>query len=150
MALKFLLHLVGDLHQPLHSSDHRDAGGNKVQVTVDGFDHKSRDNLHGFWDTHFVEAIARPPAALAQQRIAQITQEQAAEWRQGTPDDWAMEAFNIAFDDVYGQPPLSGNAHLDEAYVARAEKDVALQLSRAGVRLAAVLNRALGKEMAAP
>jgi hypothetical protein len=54
-----------------------------------------------------------------------------------------MEAFNIAYDDVYGQPPLSGAVHLDAAYVARAEKDVALQLSRAGVRLAAVLNKAL-------
>jgi hypothetical protein len=62
-----------------------------------------------------------------------------------------MEAFNIAYDDVYREPPLSKDTlqHLDVAYAARAEKDVALQLSRAGVRLAAVLNKALGKQVAA-
>ena len=60
-----------------------------------------------------------------------------------------MEAFNIAFDDAYGEPPPSKDTlqHLDAAYVARAEKDVALQLSNAGVRLAAVLNNALGRQV---
>jgi hypothetical protein len=151
-ALKFLLHFVGDMHQPLHASDNNDAGGNSVKVMVDGFPHKSKDELHGFWDTQFVEALGRPPAALAKQLLAQITPDQEAEWKQGSPDEWAMEAFNIAFDDVYGQPPLAKNTlqHLDAAYVSRAEKDVALQLSRAGVRLAAVLNKALGKQLAEP
>jgi hypothetical protein len=146
-ALKFLLHFVGDMHQPLHASDNRDAGGNAVKIIVDGFDHKSRDNLHGYWDIQFVDALARPPTALAKQLIALITPAQEAEWRQGTPDDWAMEAFNIAFTDVYGDPPLSKDTlqHLDATYAKRAERDVALQLSRAGVRLALVLNRALGR-----
>jgi hypothetical protein len=63
-----------------------------------------------------------------------------------------MKAFYIAYDDVYGQPPLSKNAlqHLAAAYVARAEKNVALQLSRGGVRLATVLNKALGRQIAEP
>jgi hypothetical protein len=149
-ALKFLLHLVGDLHQPLHAADHGDAGGNSVKVTVEGFDHKTRDNLHGVWDVQFVDALGRPPAALAKTLLAQITPAQAAEWRQGTVDDWALEAFNIAFTDVYGDPPLSKDApqFLDAAYVERAKRDVALQLSRAGVRLAAVLNRAFGGQVA--
>ncbi len=152
VALKFLLHFVGDMHRPLHASDNNDAGGNSVKVMVDGFPHKAKDELHAFWDTQFVEALGRPPAALAMQLVAQITPEQEAEWKQGSPDDWAMEAFNIAFDDVYGQPPLSRDTlqRLDAAYVARAEKDVALQLSRAGVRLAAVLNKALGTQLAGP
>jgi S1/P1 Nuclease len=148
LALKFLLHFVGDMHQPLHAADHGDAGGNKVLVAADGFSHKSRDNLHGFWDTQFVDALGRPPAALAKQLLAQITPDQETEWKQGTPDDWAMESFSIAQVDVYGDPPLSKDApqHLDAAYVERAERTVALQLSRAGVRLAAVLNRALGRQ----
>jgi hypothetical protein len=52
--------------------------------------------------------------------------------------------------DVYGETPLSEDTlqHLDAAYVERAEKDVALQLSRAGIRLAAVLNKALGRQVA--
>jgi hypothetical protein len=104
----------------------------------------------GIWDKQFVEGLGRPPDALAMHLLAKITPEQEAEWKQGTPDDWATEAINIAFDDVYGQPPLSKDApqHLDAAYVECAKKDVALQLSRAGVPLAAVLNKALGKQVA--
>jgi hypothetical protein len=81
----------------------------------------------------------------------QITPDQEAEWKRGTPDDWAVESFSIAQVDVYGEPPLSKDTlqHLDTAYVERAEKDVALQLSRAGVRLAALLNRALDRQTAA-
>jgi hypothetical protein len=148
-ALKFLLHLVGDLHQPLHAADNGDAGGNGIKVTVEGFDHKIRDNLHGFWDTQFVEMLGRPPAALAKTLLAQITPEQEAAWRQGSFDDWAFESFDIAYADVYGEPPLSKDAPqtLDAAYVERAKRDVALQLSRAGVRLAAVLNRAFGGQV---
>jgi hypothetical protein len=59
-----------------------------------------------------------------------------------------MEAFQIAQADAYGDPPLSKSSlqHLDAKYVATAEKDVALQLSRAGIRLAYVLNKSLGTE----
>jgi hypothetical protein len=126
------------MHQPLHASDNNDAGGNSVKVMVDGFEHKARDELRGFWDVLFVEALGRPPAALAQKLLEQITPEREAEWKQGTYDDWAMEAFDIAFTDVYGETPLSKDTlqHLDAASVERAEKDVALQLSRAGIRLA--------------
>jgi hypothetical protein len=106
--------------------------------------------LHGFWDVQFVEALGRPPAALAQRLLERITPEREAEWKQGTYDDWATEAFDIAFTDVYGETPLSKDTlqHLDAAYVERAEKGVALQLSRAGIRLAAVLNKALGRRVA--
>ena len=69
-ALKFLLHFVGDMHQPLHASDNNDTGGNNVKVMVDGFPHKSKDELHGFWDTQFVDALGRPPAALAKMLLA--------------------------------------------------------------------------------
>ena len=64
-ALKFLLHLVGDLHQPLHCADNNDRGGNSVKVSVDGIGSRALP-LHSLWDTQFVDAIARPPAALAQ------------------------------------------------------------------------------------
>jgi hypothetical protein len=73
----------------------------------------------------------------------QITPGQAASWGTGTPEDWAWEAFAMAQEDAYGDPPLAGSQHVDAAYVDRAKADVALQLSRAGVRLAHVLNQAL-------
>jgi hypothetical protein len=149
-ALKFILHFVGDIHQPLHSSDNHDRGGNDVKVIVDGFEHKSRDELHGFWDTQFVDGIATPPAALTKQLLAQITPADASMWATGSPDDWAMEAFNVARSDTYGTPPLSKDEeqHLDANYVDTAEVDIGLQLSRAGIRLADVLNKSLGSEQA--
>jgi hypothetical protein len=150
MALKFILHFVGDIHQPLHSSDHKDRGGNEIKVTVDGFRHKSGDALHGFLDTQFVDALGSPPSSLAASLLSNITPTQAKEWAQGTPEDWQKEAFDIAVSDVYGNPPLSKDSpqHLDSDYVKKVENDVKLQLSRAGVRLAFFLNQALDTEQA--
>jgi hypothetical protein len=150
IALKFLLHLIGDLHQPLHSSDNHDRGGNSVKVIVDGFPHTPRDELHGFWDTQFVDDIAKPPSALAKQLLAQIAPADAIEWAAGSPDDWALETFKVGKVDAYGGLPPSNESirHLDTNYVDTAEVDVRLQLSRAGVRLASVLNRSLGAEAA--
>jgi hypothetical protein len=118
-------------------------------VTVDGFPHKATDELHGFWDTQFVDAIETPPATLAQQLFAQITPTDASQWATGTVEDWAMETFNVALGDAYGTPHFpSGTTtqHIDANYVDTAEVDVRLQLSRAGIRLAEVLNRNLGSE----
>jgi hypothetical protein len=147
-ALKFILHFVGDLHQPLHASDNHDRGGNDVKVTVDGFAHHARDELHAFWDTQFVDALGMPPSALAAKLLAAITPDQAKAWANGAPDDWAMEAFALSRADAYGTPPLSKDQpqHLGADYVARAEHDVALQLGRAGVRLAYLLSKDIAGE----
>ena len=148
MALKFILHFMGDMHQPLHSSDNHDRGGNDVKIEVDGFPHSSKDVLHGFWDTQFVDALGSPPDSIASSLLAQITPSLAKEWTQGTLDDWATEAFNLSRSDAYGNPPLSKSEpqHLHADYVATAEKDIRLQLSRAGVRLAFLLNKDLGPQ----
>jgi hypothetical protein len=146
-ALKFLLHFVGDMHQPLHSSDNHDRGGNLVMVMADGIKHKAKDELHGYWDTQFVDGIGgKSPPTLAKSLIKDITPAQVTSWSAGSFEEWAMEAFMVSVSDAYGTPPLSKDTpqHLDADYVARAEKDVAQQLSKAGVRLASVFNKALG------
>jgi hypothetical protein len=143
LALKFLLHLVGDLHQPLHAADDHDAGGNKKLVTGEGL-HSS--NLHHYWDTDFVQRLGTDPHQVAAGPIGQISDPQRQEWSSGTPADWAMEAFALARRDAYGllsRPGDQGEYTLSPVYTEQAERDVALQLSRAGVRLAAVLNRVL-------
>ena len=149
-ALKFLLHLVGDVHQPLHSSDNHDHGGNDVKITVDGFPHKPRDELHGYWDTQFVDAIAMPPAELARQLRSEIKSADAMSWATGTADDWAVETFQVGNADAYGQPPLSSTQpqHLSEEYADNAEMKITTQLGRAGVRLAYALNAAFGHQQA--
>jgi hypothetical protein len=143
LALKFLLHFVGDLHQPLHASDDHDAGGNKKLVAGEGV-HPS--NLHHYWDVEFVERLGTDPRQVAAALIGQISEAQRQEWSNGTPSDWAVEAFALARRDAHGllpEPDDQARYSLPSAYTKQAERDVALQLSRAGVRLALVLNRVL-------
>ena len=143
LALQFVLHLVGDLHQPLHTSDDRDEGGNEKTVSAPGM---RPERLHALWDVGFVNRLGGNPRQIADELIAKITPAQRASWGSGTASDWALETFTIAKDRVYGTlPPPSPPARytLSEAYERDAEAVTAAQLSKAGVRLAYVLNRAL-------
>jgi hypothetical protein len=103
-------------------------------------------NLHRYWDVEFVERLGTDPRQVAASLIGQVSETQRQEWSRGTPADWAMETFALARSDAYGLLPASSDQHtysLPPAYLEQAGKDVALQLSRAGVRLALVLNQAL-------
>jgi hypothetical protein len=145
VALKFLLHFVGDLHQPLHSSDDHDRGGNDKRVSAAGF---KAGNLHHYWDTEFVDQLGPNPRRIASALIGHISKEQEKKWAAGKPADWAQEAFQIAKDDTYGELPTPNARHtfrLTDDYVTMATQDVSLQLSKAGVRLAFILNQALRK-----
>lgn len=80
--------------------------------------------------------------------VKNITADQVRAWQAGTPADWAIEAFYVAKADVYGKLPTPSSAdsyRLLDDYVHMAADDVAVQLSRAGVRLAVMLNKPLGK-----
>jgi len=143
VALKFVLHLVGDLHQPLHAADNHDAGGNRKRVVANGF---RPSNLHHFWDTEFVERLGTDPREVATTVIATISDPQRQAWSRGTVSDWAMESFGLARKDAYGllpEPSGRGVYVLDDRYIDGAVQDVRLQLSRASVRLAVVLNKAI-------
>lgn len=140
LALQFLLHLIGDLHQPLHAADRHDKGGNDLWVRTVG---DPRGNLHHYWDTVFVERLGEADAVAAR-LDAQITERQRREWSSGSPSDWARESFDAGRDVAYG--PLSatrGVILLDAAYESAALEVIDRQLARAGVRLAWVLNEAL-------
>jgi hypothetical protein len=143
VALKFLLHFVGDLHQPLHASDAHDAGGNAKNVSAAGL---GSGTLHGFWDTQFVAQLGADPIALGDALAAKITTANVTTWSAGTPTDWAHESFAIAKTSVYGKlpkPGSNGKYVLPASYVSASKAIVTLQLQRAGVRLASVLNKAL-------
>jgi hypothetical protein len=144
VALKFLLHFVGDVHQPLHASDDNDRGGNSKRVSASGF---RPGTLHHFWDTAFVEQLGPDARSIASNLSGRISQNQVQTWSRGRAADWALEAFAVGKDDAYGhlpRPNARGRFQLSDDYVAMATQDVAMQLSRAGVRLAFVLNKALG------
>ena len=142
LALKYLLHFVGDVHQPLHSADENDRGGNDKLISGKFSQSKK---LHAFWDTKVVQAMGPDAATISTTLISQITPAQITAWEAGSPKDWALEAFKLAKDKVYGQlpaPASDGRYDLSESYLDMAEPIAATQLSRAGVRLAYLLNRA--------
>lgn len=99
-----------------------------------------------------VNALGSDPQVLASSLIGQITPAQKTAWEQGTVQDWATETYNAAKNAAYtiGSPSgCSSDATpvpLPAGYVERAKSVAAVQLERAGVRLALVLNRALGKQ----
>jgi hypothetical protein len=142
LALQFVLHFVGDEHQPLHSSDDNDEGGNEKKVSATGI---KSSNLHSYWDTAFVQQLGTSAADVANTLIQQITSSDIASWQTQTPRDWSLEAFDVAKRDSYGllpAPNSKGTYVLSSDYVNTATNDVSLQLRRAGVRLAKVLNDA--------
>jgi hypothetical protein len=146
LAFKFVIHFIGDLHQPLHASDHDDRGGNCIGLT-DPPDGRST-NLHAWWDTGVVETLGASAPDIAARLDAATSAAQAKAWAMGDPRTWAMESFELGKRDVYALPSRPtcgqhGSVTLSSAYQASARRDAAVQLEKAGIRMAAVLNRAL-------
>jgi nuclease S1 len=142
-ALSFVVHFIGDIHQPLHSADRNgDAGGNAEHVK---FFNDSNVALHAIWDNQIVAKIDSTPAQLAADLSPEIAA--AAAQSQGQPMDWTLEAYIPARDVAYqGIPPSNGNtivATLAQPYQDAAAPVVRTQIARAGVRLAAALKNAL-------
>lgn len=144
-ALRLVLHLVGDLHQPLHVSYAVDLGGNRLSVTSFG----KRSNLHRVWDTDLIQRRLKDTkggwATMSADLRQAITPEQRAAWRAGRdPVRWADESFAIT-RRLYAEPP-DAQEGVNEAYWVKWMPTVAERLQAAGVRLAAVLNAALDPE----
>lgn len=139
-ALKFLVHFVQDLHQPLHVSRARDRGGNDIKVE---FFH-DRTNLHRVWDSGLLRRTKKPWQEYARELHERITDKQLTAWRQGRPSEWATESYKLALSHAYKFPP---DGVLGEEYLERNLPIVEKRLCIAGVRLAYVLNRIMaGKE----
>lgn len=108
LALKFLMHFVGDLHQPLHASDNLARGGNDETATAFG----STIALHSHWDTTFVEQIGATAGTpnLDAQSVANALRKptpiEAARWLgPADPRNWALESYALAQDYAYGPLP---------------------------------------------
>jgi hypothetical protein len=146
IALKFLLHLVGDLHQPLHAADRHDRGGNDVGVMFG--QHRVGMPLHAYWDRDAVAALG-PDVAKVASTLDRTYRSRCSGWMTGTPADWAMESFTVAKTVVYvlGEPTQDEHQRpafrLDDAYQAKAAAVAGEQLAKAGCRLAMILNQAL-------
>jgi hypothetical protein len=142
-ALRFLIHFVGDVHQPLHSANNDDRGGNQVRVVLG----QRHTNLHAVWDVDVVQALGRSPEVVANRLEREITPGNKAAWSGGTARDWANESLQIARSEVYshvsGQGGTDAEIVLPPDYASNERAVTALQLEKAGIRLASVLNNAL-------
>ena len=137
-ALKYLVHFIGDVHQPLHASNNNDRGGNEVPVTF----MRRQTNLHIVWDTGILEpAVKGDERGYAMQLTRSITQAELTQWSQGDPISWANGSHDMAASVVYKELQHAGA--LPDSYEAQALPIVNGQLQRAGVRLARILNDCL-------
>jgi nuclease S1 len=142
VALKFLVHFIGDLHQPFHALG-VERGGNGIPVAVFGSatcrygDGTRFDcNMHALWDSELIARRKRSDRAYATELERQIT---ARGWTaSGSAADWAMESHALAKAALL---PARGDAN--EAYYKKHIAVVDERLARGGLRLAAALNQAL-------
>lgn len=148
MALVFLVHFVGDLHQPLHASERDgDLGGNRLKVHYGAIAHT---NLHSVWDGLLADrAISTPPGG-ARGLLEGTTPASRARMQQGSVTDWARESWQLARDTVY---PLAthapacpatkpADAGYDEATIRKLIPVVREQVLKGGLRLAKMLDDA--------
>ena len=154
-ALKWVVHLTGDIHQPLHAANRGDRGGNLVQVSFFG----ERDNppygslnLHALWDVRLLSRLTAERGGERALISAPISGGDRRAWERGSISVWVAESHALARDRVYAPLPvavscgkrIAGVVALGESYYAGAAPVVDLQIRKAGVRLARVLNDVLG------
>lgn len=133
VALKMLVHLVGDLHQPMHLGHRSDLGGNLWPVVFFG----SEKNLHEIWDTDVLENGHKWSYTEWADEIDRLDKAERKALCGGTVEDWARETLKVA-TEVYSATPR--NAALSYDYLARWTPTVEQQLLKGGLRLAYLLN----------
>jgi nuclease S1 len=133
IALRYVAHLVGDMHQPLHAGRQEDRNGTDITVSYRG----QTNNLHLFWDINVVEMAEGNPEELAKKLADSITRKQRAEWQSGEPKTWTDESFRLSRSNAY---TLGESMELSDEYVATALTIMRRRLAQAGVRLGWLLN----------
>jgi hypothetical protein len=155
-ALKWVVHLVGDIHQPLHAGNRGDRGGNRVQVSFFG----ERDNppygsinLHAIWDVHMVRRLISERGGERAIVSVPLSEGDRETWEKGSISDWIGESHRLAKEVAYPLLPvpsacsskIAGVVAIDQTYYSKASPVIEIQIRKAGIRLARVLNGALGR-----
>ena len=134
-TLKLLVHLVGDIHQPLHVGNGTDKGGNEVKLKYFG----KSSNLHQVWDSGIIDNQQLSYTEYAES-IDFATPQQLKDWQAASVLDWVYESMALR-EQVYNIPE-KGNLSYDYDYDNLAT--VNLRLRQAGIRLAGILNEIYG------
>lgn len=142
-ALRFLIHFVADIHQPLHVGHQEDRGGNKIVVTYykDFGKPPGRSNLHKYWDSDALDLAVEDPAAYGDKIIAaNKSRNFFSDPRR--PGRWVGEMMALR-NIVYDFEPAGDDdetTYLSRQYLNRAQEVLDVQLYLAGVRLGIMLN----------
>ncbi len=155
MALAFLVHFVGDLHNPMHAGDRGDKGGNDVKANYGIIG--GRTNLHSIWDGYLAErAISTPPGG-PRALLAATSSEEQARLSGGSVEDWSREGWEAArtyaYTTLVGDPcdaRAEARPTLGEEQVRALIPVVRRQVVAGGLRLARLLDDALGPQAKAP
>lgn len=161
-ALRYLVHLMGDIHQPLHTISDADLGGNCEQLDPPI---EKATNLHALWDGGIIDEINTSDQTLAQEleaEIADFSKHREHVLTEGDVDDWVWESHELAIRDIYRRlripvEPVEFPKSCVEApaaitelrleipgsYIADMKPVVREQLIKAGLRLARLLNESL-------
>ncbi|HEX2933533.1 MAG TPA: S1/P1 nuclease, partial [Candidatus Binatia bacterium] len=136
LALYYVAHLVGDMHQPLHAGRVSDSGGTGISVSYRG----ATTNLHFFWDTNLVEMETENDEEVAKRLTANLTEEERLKWQAGDPQQWTNESLMLVRSHAY---KTGSSAELSDEYVEKARPIVRQRLAQAGIRLAWLLSTTL-------
>lgn len=132
-ALKYLIHFVGDAHQPMHISRKEDKGGNTIQVR---FDDKGT-NLHSLWDSKLIDHEGLSEADIAKNYDV-AAPAQIRQWQSDSPMEWIWESYQIS-SELYAQ--VKPGQAIDDAYYQKYIPVIRRRIDQAGIRLAGELNR---------
>lgn len=152
-ALKFVVHLVGDEHQPMHANSRNDAGGNRFQISLrtpiqpESYARKSYvdgvmgTNLHSIWDYYILASRGQKLAPYAKQLDKQPWNPKTA--ATGTPMAWAQESCKLT--ETAGIYPADDQHKMDHTYLDKFRPLAEQRVHLAAERLATLLNQTLGK-----
>ena len=130
--LMMLIHIVGDIHCPMHAGRKSDRGGNGTKVKYFG----SQKKLHSVWDSEIVESAHRWSHTEWQVQVDRATPKQVKAYAQGTANDWIEETVQLA-NDIYTTSTTGENLSYD--YVAAYAPTLEEQFLKGGIRLAKLL-----------
>ena len=134
-----MVHLVADIHQPLHVGRRDDRGGNKIKVKW--LDQSRTTNLHRVWDSLLLDLDGKSPDEYSR-KLNTASNQQIAQWQSAPVLDWAKESKALR-SQVYNFSPVTQGPRgiITQAYIDRNRPIIERRLLMAGVRLAACLNQ---------
>jgi hypothetical protein len=135
-ALRFLGHIIGDIHQPLHAGYADDRGGNDTQIMLFG----NETNLHSAWDWGLIDHTGKRWIDYASELYFDISNSDRAEWTSEDPGSWSVESFEIVYASAYDLD----DGIVGQDYYDRHIELIETRIQQAGVRLADWLDNLLG------